>query len=255
MRRVWAAAIAGAAVLAMAAAPQGGRPKAVKVKQATANFEFSYEYPAAVAAQPALARALNADLARQRRELADGARAARADAKGSTYPFMAYGFSATWQVVTELPGWLSLSENFWSFSGGAHGNPGFDSLLWDKAQQKRRAMLDLFTSKAALSTAIRAPFCAALNAQRAEKRGSPVDPSSTSEFDTCIDPVAEVLILGSTDHRHFDRLGILIAPYEAGPYAEGEYEVSLPVTPAVIAAVEPQYRALFGIGKSAKAAR
>jgi hypothetical protein len=53
------------------------------------------------------------------------------------------------------------------------------------------------------------------------------------------------VILGSKSHKGFDRIGFLIAPYNAGPYAEGSYEVTLPVTAAVVAAAKPEYRAAF----------
>ena len=53
------------------------------------------------------------------------------------------------------------------------------------------------------------------------------------------------MILGSSNGKAFDRIGILVAPYEAGPYAEGDYEITLPVTDAVIAAVKPEYRPSF----------
>ena len=43
----------------------------------------------------------------------------------------------------------------------------------------------------------------------------------------------------------FDRVGFLIDPYTAGPYAEGTYEVTLPVTRAILAAVKPEYAESF----------
>jgi hypothetical protein len=57
------------------------------------------------------------------------------------------------------------------------------------------------------------------------------------------------MILGSGDRQHFTRIGILIGPYEAGPYAEGDYEITLPVTPEVLAAVKPEYRADFAAAR------
>ena len=55
------------------------------------------------------------------------------------------------------------------------------------------------------------------------------------------------MILGSSNRKTFTRIGILVAPYSAGPFAEGTYEVTVPVTPAIIAAVKPQYRASFAV--------
>lgn len=102
-------------------------------------------------------------------------------------------------------------------------------------------------SPAALSAATQTPFCAALDRQRAERRDQPIDPRSSNPFDDCLDPAAQVVILGSADHAHFTRIGFLMGPYAAGPYVEGDYEVTLPVTPAVLAAVRPEYRATFAL--------
>ena len=54
------------------------------------------------------------------------------------------------------------------------------------------------------------------------------------------------MILGSSDRKRFNRIGLLVGPYAAGPYAEGSYDITLPVTPAVLKAVKPEFRAAFG---------
>jgi len=56
------------------------------------------------------------------------------------------------------------------------------------------------------------------------------------------------VLLGSSDRKAFNRIGLLAAPYVAGSYAEGTYEVTLPVTPAVLQAVKPEYKAAFALG-------
>jgi hypothetical protein len=124
----------------------------------------------------------------------------------------------------------------------------FDALLWDRHAEAARKPIDLFTSKEALSKAIRTSFCAALDKERVKKRGGPID-KSDEMFSECIDPVEQVVILGSTNRQTFDRIGLLVPPYNAGPYAEGSYEVTVPVTGAVMAALKPQYRASFSVAK------
>lgn len=233
--------IAAAALLLVLATPAPAR----EVKTANALYDFEYAYPAAVDGHPALRRRIEADLARRLARLKADARVGQAEARANKFEYHAYSWSQTWQVVTDLPGWLSLSTTYWSYSGGAHGNTWFGAMLYDKRAKTPRDPLTLFTSKAALSKAIRAPFCAALNRQRAEKRGAAIKPGSTDMFDDCIDPVGQTVLLGSQSRRAFDRIGILVAPYEAGPYAEGTYEVTVPVTAAVLAAVRPQWRASF----------
>lgn len=224
-----------------AARPGGARA----VKQSNDLFEFAYSYPAAAGAIPDLKARLDAELDRQKAELVKNAEEQRAERREAGFPYHPLGSWTEWKVVTDLPGWLSLSAEVSDYQGGAHPNHGFATLLWDRQANRRRDPLDLFTSKEALSRAIRKDFCAALDRERGKRRGEPVRPGSTAEFDRCIDPVESTVILGSSTGRAFDRLGVLVGPYEAGPYAEGDYQVTLPVTQAVLAAVKPGYRAAF----------
>ncbi len=226
-------------------APPEPAATARNARESTDLYEFDYSYPAAAAAIPALRDWLEADLMRTRAGLASDAKEGRTDSKANGYPFNPYSAGSAWQVVASLPGWLSLSATVSSFSGGAHPNSAFDALLWDKAANVRRAASDLFTSKAALKAAVLKPFCTELTRERAKRRGDEALGDPTDEFNQCIDPLDQTVILGSKSHKAFDRIGFLIAPYNAGPYAEGSYEVTLPVTPAVLAAVKPDYRAAF----------
>lgn len=213
------------------------------------SYEFKYAYPAAAGAIAGLKSYLDADLEKSRSTLMDGARRDQTAAKKSGYPYHAHSFMEEWKVVADIPAWLSISSQFYTFTGGAHGMSGFDTLLWDRHAEAVRRPLDLFVSTDAFSKALRAPFCDVLNKDRAKKRGAPVGPASDEMFSDCIDPVEQVLILGSSNGQTFNRIGILVAPYNAGPYAEGSYEVTLPVTAAVMAALKPQYRASFSLGK------
>jgi len=83
-----------------------------------------------------------------------------------------------------------------------------------------------------------------LDAQRLEKRGELLkgDPSN---FTQCIDPSPYPILFGSSNGKTFDRITVMVPPYEAGPYAEGSYEIDLPVTSALIAALKPRFRPAF----------
>lgn len=247
-----AAPTGSASAPAAAPVPPAPPPPAAAARKVSVHndlYEFDYSYPAAAAAIPALKARLDADLDQQQAGLAAEARDARKDAKDNGFPFNPWSRSAEWQVVTDLPGWLSLSTLRGDYSGGAHPNYGFDAIVWDKAADggagKARKAIDLFTSRRALADAVRQPFCAELDRQRRQKRGPDAESSGVDEFDACIDPLEQTVILGSKGHKGFDRIGFLIAPYNAGPYAEGSYEVTLPVTPAILGAVRGEYRAAF----------
>ena len=190
--------------------------QAVKVIEETALIQFDYAYPAEAAAIPALKGLFDADLAKARRELVAAAKEGKTEAKASGFDFNPYGHSTDWTVVTDLPGWLSLTASRWEFTGGAHGNPWTEAMLWDRAAGAQRSAADLFLSKAALSQAIRLPFCNLLDKERAKRREAPVNRGSGDPFDECIDPVESTVILGSADRQHFTRIGVLVDPYEAG---------------------------------------
>lgn len=216
-----------------------------EVREKTDMYEFAYSYPAAAAAIPDLRDFLEADLAKLRTGLVSDAKEGRDDAKENAFPFNPYTASSNWNVVTDLPGWLSLSTLVGNFSGGAHPNYAYDAVLWDKTANMRRAAADLFTSPDSLKTVILKPFCAELTRQRAKKRGGEKVGEAADPFNTCVDPLEQTVILGSKGGKSFDRIGFLIAPYNAGPYAEGSYEVTLPLSAAVLAAVKPEYRTAF----------
>ncbi len=238
-----------AAMLALPVAAIAAPAPARSVKVKTALYEFGYAYPAQAAALPPVKAILERDLAKTRAGLIRESTQDQREAKKSDYPYRPHSSDTTWKVVTNLPGWLSLSSQFYAYSGGAHGNTGFDTLLWDKAAKARRQPIALFTSTAAFASAVKAPFCDGLAAARKAKRGGEVWSNDIPEFVKCIDPVKDAtVILGSANGRSFTRIGFLIGPYAAGPYAEGSYEVTIPVTPAILSAVKPQYRGAFAAG-------
>jgi len=229
--------------------------RAVKHEERTNSFHFAYAYPAAAAAIPALKAWLDAESNKLRAALADYAKengassAKEAKAKEGSDSYFAFEVTKEWTVITELPGWLSLFGHHYGDSGGVHGNWCSSALLWDKVASRARKPLALFRSKAAFNAALGSAYCAALDAERSKRRNGNFNRTSGDQFDSCLDPSKVTILLGSTDNVRFTRIGLMADPYMAGPYAEGDYEITLPVTPAVIAAVRPQYRGAFAVGR------
>ncbi len=227
------------------ALPAMGEPQ--KVEAQTDAYQFAYAYPARADAIRPLKRVLDGERDAMKAELIAEATSGQADARKNGYPYRAYSNDKAWSVVTDTPGWLSLSATIASYSGGAHGMMVFDTLLWDKQAGRRRNPLDLFASKAAFRAAVAKPLCAALDRERLKRRGGEAS-TAGDQFSQCIDPIDDTtVILGSSDRLHFDRIGFLVPPYNAGPYAEGVYELTLPVGPALLAAVKPAFRSAFAV--------
>lgn len=228
--------------VARATAAAGG---ARAVEEENELYSFHYSYPGAAGRIPALAALLDARLDADRAELTAQTAQAQKDAQAEGFPWRPYDRSTAWAVVADLPDWLSMSADLYQYSGGAHGMSTFDSLLWDKRKGAPLAPLALFSSAEALEAAIKPQFCTLLDRQRAAKRGAEESRAGGGLFDECITLASTTVILGSSNRRTFDRIGFLIPPYEAGPYVEGTYEVTLPVTARILAAVRPEYRESF----------
>ncbi|WP_294260146.1 DUF4163 domain-containing protein [uncultured Sphingomonas sp.] len=219
------------------------KPSKTAVKNA--NYSFEFAYPAQAAAIPALAKWFEGHRAALIAELDKDTAAFRKEAADGDFEFRPYESTHEWKVVTDTPRFLSLSAETWVYTGGAHGSPGYDALVWDKAAGQRLKPTDVFASADAIQRAIGAPFCAAIDKEREKRRGAPVVRSDDS-FDACPKAADATLILGSTDRQKINRIGLLVGPYVAGPYAEGTFEVTLPVTDALLAAVKPAYQDAFG---------
>ncbi|MEZ5742879.1 MAG: DUF4163 domain-containing protein [Sphingomonadaceae bacterium] len=236
---------AGAPV--QSAASQPAPVSGTEVEEETDAYSFSYSYPGEANAIPALRAHMERDMEAANAEIVKQAAEAKADAEANDYPFRPHYLAIGWGVAGDTSGWLSMSASIETYSGGAHGNHGFDTLLWDKRANVRREVTNLFISEAALRDAIRERFCAGLDAERAERRGEPVRRSDEWP-DDCIDPFEAEVLLESEGGQVFETLTVLIAPYLAGSYAEGSYLVSVPVDARVLAAVKPEYRKAFAGG-------
>jgi len=151
-------------------------------------------------------------------------------------------YSKEWKVVANLDRFLSLSGDIYEYGGGAHGNYWFDAMVWDRTAKAALDPREMFKSNEALWQALEQPYCAALDKEREDRRGGY---DTGGYFAECPGLEELTLLVGSSDGERFDRLGLLAAPYVAGPYAEGAYEVTLPISDAVLSAVKPDYLAAF----------
>lgn len=212
-----------------------------------AKRDFAYSWPAAVSASPELARQFTAErdklLADQKSEWAASV---KEFAGQDCVSCVNREFQKNWEVVADMPRFLSLSADVFEYSGGAHGNYWTEALVWDREAKAARDPKTMFTSKAALQDALGAAWCKALKVERGKKMGADYNDDG---FFPC-PPIADLaVLLGSSDKKSFNRIGLIAAPYVAGSYAEGAYEVTLPVTPKVLAALKPEYKAFFALGK------
>lgn len=209
--------------------------------------EFSYSWPAEVSAIPELAARLTAErdqlLAEQKSDW-EGALKDFAGEDCTACPSL--DFARGWDVVANLPRFLSLSSDSYAYTGGAHGNYWSGAMVWDRQTRTAFDPKTMFRSEAALQDTLGEAWCKALKAERTERIGAEY---TDDGFFPC-PPIADLTVLvGSSDRKSFNRIGLIAAPYVAGSYAEGSYELTFPVTPKVLAAVKPEFKAAFAPGK------
>lgn len=232
---------------------KAGRPVAAesaqaspfKVTRQTDTLTYSYFAPAEAMAITDLADRVRADSAGIYSEFEQLAKAGKADAETGGYPFRPYDLSKTWSLTADTPRLLSMTAEISTFTGGAHGNQGFAVIIWDKRAGSEIEIDSLFKSRAALEAAVRERYCTRLNTERSERRGEQVPLDSVDSFDAC-PPFSDLQIaLFSGSGETIERIVFLAAPYVAGPYAEGSYEISLEVDDAVRQALDPAWRDAF----------
>lgn len=205
--------------------------------------EFKFSYPAAVGRIPALAQLIEGRAAEAEAEMRLAAQRDSVAAREGGYDFRPHSLSFEWEVIADLPRFLSLSNSLVTYTGGAHGMYGVSSLVWDRQAGRALDAAEMFTSPAALQQALGTRFCRALDQERRDRRGD--DGKLGGTFDGCPSVDELTVLVGSGKGRTFDRLTLYAGPYVAGPYAEGAYEIDLPVDSAVLAAVKPEYRDAF----------
>jgi hypothetical protein len=215
------------------------------VKETNDLYSFAYTWPAAAGNIPPLAQRLESQLEKSKQELIDSANKGKEEAESNGFPYNTYYFSEKWKVVADLPKWLSLTGDFSTYTGGAHGNYGRETLVWDKKVGRGFPAIEMFTSPKALGDALGEKLCKALDAERAKRRKGQPKGESLADFDKCVGVNEATVLVGSSNGKTFNRIAVWFGPYVAGPYAEGAYELNFGIDKAILATVKPAYQTAF----------
>jgi hypothetical protein len=225
------------------AAPPGPIAQPFLAEEKNDLIDFHFGWSAEAGAVPQLVDRFQAQLAKIKAELIAGAKQEKAWREKENLDFNGFMSSTDYTTAGQSPGLLSLSVAIGSYTGGAHGNHGVGAILWDRQRQKEIGTKELFAEQSNRDRLLTQPWCDALGTARAAKRNGE---TSNGIFDDC--PKLDEIAIVPTDkdgNGRFDRLMFTAAPYVAGPYAEGSYEIDLPVTPDLIATLKSEYRDSF----------
>jgi hypothetical protein len=168
---------------------------------------------------------------------------AQADRKASddSYPWRTYGRQSQWFLAADAAPLVALRALWFEDTGGAHPNHGGSSLLWDVTSNTEIQPKALFRSDADMKVLDKA-ICDAVAAAKSHRDGA----VPLSDMFACPKWSETVLVLApSTTPGKIGGLTAIIDPYVVGPYAEGDYEVTVPAS-AFQTLLAPAYAGAFG---------
>ena len=201
---------------------------------------FSYHMPKLANPDAALIRYLQQDRAKIYREYA----APFSDPDLRDEDFSSYESTTSWSVDSALSGVLVLLAGRSSYTGGAHGYAFVDALMWDSNAHMPLSFAGLFTNPSAARALLNTSYCRALARERLTRRGEPT--AADDMFGGCPDLFKEAEAYPTKPvYGKYSRIAISLAPYVAGPYAEGSYDLEIVIPKGLKQLAKPQYQALF----------
>ena len=218
--------------------------KAFSVSEENELYEFEYGWSAEAVAMPKLDEQFRKDMERAKAELISGAKEDRDERVKQGYDYHPHATHMSYETAGQSEQLLSLERTVYGFTGGAHGSTGSGSILWDRRSAREVSIQDLLQQGQSWTGAIRQPFCLLLNREREKRREEPVKPDDL--FGNCPEMKEVTVLLSDTDKNgRFDHITVIADQDVAGPYAEGPYEISLPITARMIERLKPEYAASF----------
>lgn len=214
---------------------------AFQVHQKSALLDFDYRWPSQASAISRLRAQLIAQMNHDRSRYTKMAELDRAERAHHNFPFFRYSVSRALHFGGQTKRLVSFADERNVFTGGAHGNPSTRALLWDKELGRTINFADLFMRSP--TPMLQRRYCKQLASQRKRKNGTDQVPDI---WEGCPDPLKFSVIPEDKDRDgRYETINVTANPYEVGSYAEGYYIVLLPVTPALLGALKPQYRSSF----------
>lgn len=221
--------------------------KAVVRETNREDYEFYASWPTEAGRIPKLNALLSTKAKEQEADLAKIATdQATERAEINVPPMVTLAMYNSTSTVGSNKRFLSLMTDAYVFTGGAHGYPGAGALLWDR-RRGEVAVTSLFSDG---MSAFQKPWCDALDAEReVRSEGEWKRASGKKYLDLWECPTLDKLVIMpmGAKGQPFDRIRFIATPYLAGPYSDGTWEFTFPVTPEVIALVKPEYRAAFRV--------
>jgi Protein of unknown function (DUF3298) len=128
--------------------------------------------------------------------------------------------------------YVSIVRDDYMDTHGAHPNTDVNTILWDKAENKRISIRPFFTETADNGPTMTAMQKAIIASLRAEKKKRDSSETATAEWFKGVEPkllrIGAVTLAPSTEAGKSSGLTFHYPPYAVGPYAEGQYVAFVP---------------------------
>ncbi len=128
--------------------------------------------------------------------------------------------------------YVSVVRDDYMDTHGAHPNTDVNTILWDKAENKRISIRPFLTETADNGPTMTAMQKAIIASLRIEKKKRDSSETATAEWFKSVEPkllkIGAVTLAPSTEAGKSSGLTFHYPPYAVGPYAEGQYVAFVP---------------------------
>jgi Protein of unknown function (DUF3298) len=128
--------------------------------------------------------------------------------------------------------YVSIVRDDYMDTHGAHPNTDVNTILWDKAENKRISIRPFFTETADNGLTMTAMLKGVIASLKIEKNKRDSSETATAEWFKGLEPkllkIGAVTLAPSTEAGKSSGLTFHYPPYAVGPYVEGEYVAFVP---------------------------
>lgn len=203
-------------------------PEPLSFSQVTPDSTVKMTLAPVIAQEPGLRFRLYGDGVKELKSFAAQAHGDRAHlaAKGLQTP--PYQRDIAWTLTAATPRLLSARESWFDDTGGAHPNHGWNGLLWNIPEDRAIPRAELFRPDADQAK-LEQGLCEAIKAAKVQRVGAQEAAEEAGSWPCPRWADSDFVFAPSTVHGKLGGLVFLFDPYSLGPYAEGDYQVTVPL--------------------------
>lgn len=216
---------------------------AIDLSEKTPLLDYEYVIPPEAAARKVIREWMMKQAARLKAEALQSAQNDEKSSREGGFEYRQHSDGTRWAATADTKSLMSFQGQHYFYTGGAHPMTNYLALIYDRQQGKLIRPADMFADPVAAYAALTPIYCKRLDEIRLEKRGEKTDPADM--FGGCPKLREATILPVSTTPKRIDKLRIILDPYVAGPYAEGEYVIELPVDQPMIDLMKREYQGVF----------